>query len=159
MDPDYLTVIEYNNQTMWNNQTVIDCHNTTVPVYHNQTIWHNTTNNVTIGVSDADSDGWSDAMEILAGTDPLDPYDLPADEDDNGTPDVLEADIQTTETTKTPVWAYLALLVAIIMGILALMMFMKQRTSTIGEDNGIIEDELKVDEEPDNNFDQEYIDT
>ncbi len=154
MDPDFLTVIEYNNQTLWDNQTVWS--NQTIysniteydnnTVYDNNTEYHNRTVDVTVGISDADtdSDGWNDSVEILNGTDPLDDLFTPSDVDDDGIADFMDPDFLGFETIvnntvydnntvnetiildpeiitviKTPLWAYLALIAAIVMGILA----------------------------------------
>ncbi|MEW5937051.1 MAG: GLUG motif-containing protein [Candidatus Thermoplasmatota archaeon] len=114
MDPDFLTTIQYNNQTV------------------NQTVWQNSTNNVTIGVSDADSDGdgWNDAIEIAGGTDPLDPTDEPADTDGDGIADFMDVpEPQTNTVVETPIWAWGALIAAIVLGILAALGFMRGRKS------------------------------
>ncbi len=125
-DPEFLAVVEYNNQTVWNNQTVNQTvySNNTV----NQTVWQNSTSNVTIGVSDADTDGdgWTDAEEILAGTDPLDATDMPVDTDGDGIADFMDIpEAEQPETvTETPAWAWGALVAAIVLGILAALGFM-----------------------------------
>ncbi len=115
MDPDFLTLIEYNNQTV--NQTV----------YSNSTVWNNAT--ADLGM-DSDSDGWNDIVEILAGTDPLDDTDMPEDADDDGIADFMDPDgtgagePETITVTETPAWAWGALIAAIVLGMLAVMGFM-----------------------------------
>jgi PKD repeat protein len=125
VDPDFLRV--YVNGTVWSNVTQYS--NSTV--YQNGTLYHNSTTNVTVGVSnaDSDSDGWSDAVEILAGTDPLDSTDKPADSDNDGVADFMDTDgAETPETvTVTPVWASGALVAAIVLGILAALGFLRGR--------------------------------
>ena len=139
MDPEFLTVVEYNNATAWNNQTV------------NQTVWQNSTNNVTIGVSDADSDGdgWSDAVEILAGTDPLDATDMPLDADGNGIADFMEPDdAETVTVTETPAWAWGAVIAAIAFGILAALGFMRgEKPNKMVEKDAPDAEEGEVEEE------------
>jgi len=116
IDPDFLTVVEYNNQT----------------VYSNNTVYQNNTNNVTVGVSneDTDGDGWSDAVEILAGTDPLDADDMPMDSNDNGVADFMDPDLEATtkvETEKvTPAWVWGALIAAVILGLIAIVLVLKK---------------------------------
>jgi VCBS repeat-containing protein len=130
IDPDFLTVTEFNNQTVnqtvWNNQTV----NQTV--YNNSTAWHNSTENLTIGVSDADSDGdgWSDAVEIAGGSDPLDSTDMPSDADGDGIADFMDPDFydsepETVTVTEIPLWAWAAVIAAIVLGVLAAIGFMR----------------------------------
>ncbi len=122
MDPDFLGYETIVNQTAWNNQTV----NQTV--YSNNTIWQNSTNNVTVGVSDADTDGdgWTDAEEILAGTDPLDATDKPVDTDGDGIADFMDAqDAETITDTETPMWAWGALVAAIVLGLVAAIAILK----------------------------------
>jgi hypothetical protein len=95
MDPDFLTVTEYNNQTVnqtvwnnatvWNNQTV----NQTVPEYHNTTVWSNATvpeyHNTTV---------W--ANETV-----------------------------TVTNTETPMWAWGAVIAAIVLGVVAAITVLK----------------------------------
>ncbi len=89
MDPDFLIVIEYNNQTIWdnqtvnqtvwdnvteysnntiwNNETVPEYHNTTIPEYHNNTIWNNeTTDPVTITETVSETPTWAYGALIAA---------------------------------------------------------------------------------------------
>ncbi len=85
--------------------------------------------------TDNDNDGWSDAEEILAGTDPLDDTDEPADADGDGIADFMDEDSFTSGTgtnetasnieTVTPSWAYGALIAAIILGILVLLLLLR----------------------------------
>ncbi len=103
MDPDFLT----NNV------------NVTVPF------------NVTVGVTDndSDSDGWNDSVELIAGSDPLDATDEPADADGDGIADFMDpdnvGDPGTETVTETPIWAWGAVIAAIVMGILAAIGFMR----------------------------------
>ena len=131
MDPDFLTVTEYNNATVYDNQTV----------YNNNTVWNNATADL-----DADSDGWNDITEILAGTDPEDDTDMPSDADSDGIADFMDSDFLATEVevpvpvynnntiwnngtadpqtvTETPIWAWGAVIAAIVMGVLAVIGF------------------------------------
>ncbi len=154
MDPDFLTVTEYNNQTI--NQTV----------YSNSTVWNNAT--ADLGM-DSDSDGWSDVVEILAGTDPEDAADEPADDDDDGIADFMDSDFLTTEVpvynnntiwnngtadpqtetiTETPSWAWGALIAAIVLGMLAAMGFMGKGGKPDGAEEELAETSEEVPEEP-----------
>ncbi len=129
MDPDFLVVIEYNNQTV--NQTVWD----NVTEYSNNTVWNNATADLD---ADSDGDGWSDIVEILAGTDEQDDSDMPTDADSDGIADFMDSDFLTTEVpiynnntiwnngtadsdtvTETPAWAWGAVIAAVVMGVLA----------------------------------------
>ena len=119
MDPDFLTVTEYNNQTVWDNETA-DLN------------------------TDSDSDGWTDIEEILAGTDEHDDTDMPSDVDDDGIADFMDSDFLTTEVevpvynnntiwnngtadsetaSETPAWAWGAVIAAVVMGVLAVIGF------------------------------------
>jgi VCBS repeat-containing protein len=91
MDPDFLTVIEYNNQTVWNNNTVNQTvwSNQTIPEYHNSTIWSNQTvpeyHNSTV---------WNN--------------------------------VTAEPETVTPVWAWGALVAAIVLGAVAVAMAVRK---------------------------------
>ena len=75
---------------------------------------------------DDDNDGWPDSIEELAGTDTKSSASMPKDEDNNGIADFVETyeQKQGEITTETPLWAYLALVAAILLGLLALLMYM-----------------------------------
>ena len=119
MDPDYLTRVEYHNVTV------------------NRTIWHNITKNitknVTIGVrdEDTDGDGWNDSVEIVAGTDPLDATSEPEDADGDGIADFMDSDMMgkggVVKGREVPMWAYLSLVVAIVLGLLVLLLLLRSR--------------------------------
>lgn len=129
MDPDFLTTTLYNNETVYTNSTV---NNTE---YVNTTEYHNNTVNITSGASDADSDGdgWKDIVEILVGTDPANAADMPSDADGDGIADFMDSDFYESETpepevvtvTEAPIWAWIALIAVIVMGILAAIGFMR----------------------------------
>ena len=119
MDPDFLVTTEYNNVTVWNNATAdLD--------------------------ADSDNDDWSDIVEILAGTDEQDDTDTPSDTDGDGIADFMDPDFLTTEVpvynnntiwnndtadpqtvTETPIWAWGAVIAAAVMGVLAVIGFMR----------------------------------
>ena len=127
MDPDFLTSTEYNNETL----------------YSNNTVWNNAT--ADLGV-DSDSDGWNDLVEILAGTDHDDDTDTPSDTDSDGIADFMDPDFLTLTTevpiynnntiwnngtadprtvTETPIWAWGAVIAAVVMGVLTLVIAMR----------------------------------
>ncbi len=137
MDTDFLTVVEYNNQT----------------VYSNNTVYQNTTNNVTTGVSneDTDGDGWSDAVEILAGTDPLDADEKPTDSNLNGVADFMDPDLEATTKVETeiatPAWAWGAVIAAIAFGMIAMILFFKRSSKKEKEGFQKQEEEQKPNDE------------
>ncbi|MCK5038484.1 MAG: hypothetical protein KAS16_05245, partial [Thermoplasmata archaeon] len=106
MDPDFLTVTEYNNQTIWVN--VPEYHNSTiwinntVPEFHNSTVWNNETipeyYNSTIWQNQTvpeyhNSTIWNNST----------------------------ADSETV--SETPAWAWGAVIAAVVMGVLAIIGF------------------------------------
>ncbi len=111
MDSDFLIVTEYNNQTIWNNETVPEYNNQTiwnnetVPEYHNQTIW----NNETIPEYHNTTEWANNTIPEYHNTTVW----------NNGT-----ADPSTQDTViETPAWAWGAVIAAVVMGVLAVIGF------------------------------------
>jgi len=131
MDADFLVTTMYDNSTLYSNNT--EFNNNTL--YSNSTQYNNETFNSTTGLPDVDSDGdgWMDLVEILAGTDPLDNTDMPSDADGDGQADFMDPDFYQTEApepevvtvTVTPIWAWIALIAVIVMGVLAAIGFLR----------------------------------
>jgi hypothetical protein len=73
---------------------------------------------------------------ILSGTDPLDDNDMPTDSVDDGIADFMDPEeAETVTTTETPVWAWGALIAAIVLGILAALGWMRGRKPEASKDN------------------------
>jgi len=71
---------------------------------------------------DDDGDGWPDVVEALAGMDARDAASKPTDANADGIPDSLARNPEASDDTETetPTWAYMALVAAIVLGLLLL---------------------------------------
>jgi DNA-directed RNA polymerase subunit RPC12/RpoP len=91
--------------------------------------------------SDDDGDGWSDGIEIIAMSNPTDSTSEPADTDADGTPDFMDPDswdIGTLTEAKTPIWAYIMIVVAIVGWLLAVLMLIRKRKEPPVPDEGLV---------------------